>query len=114
MKILEIKEVVKYYCKKGVPPKEIHEDFMETLRKESPFYSTVKNGQQSLRGGGSVADYGHVKVLHTLVMSERMRDLRRIVSEVGIRFGTVQSILTDILGMSKVLARWVPQMLTND
>ena len=29
-------------------------------------------------------------------------------------FEAVQSILSDILGMSKVLARWVPQMFTND
>ena len=35
-------------------------------------------------------------------------------SEVGISFGTVQSILTDILGMSKVSARWVLRMLTDD
>ena len=35
------------FCKKGMPSKEIHEDFMETLGNESPFYSTVKkNGQQ--------------------------------------------------------------------
>ena len=32
----------------------------------------------------------------------------------GISFGAVQSILTDILGMSKVFARWVPRMLTDD
>ena len=32
----------------------------------------------------------------------------------GISFGTVQTILTDILSMSKVLARWVPRMLTDD
>ena len=32
----------------------------------------------------------------------------------GISFGTVQSILIDILGMSKVLARWVSGMLTDD
>ena len=32
----------------------------------------------------------------------------------GITFGAVQSILTDILGMSKVLARWVPPMLSDD
>ena len=37
-----------------------------------------------------------------------------IASEVGISFGAVQSILTDILGMSKVSARWVPRMLTDD
>ena len=37
---------------------------------------------------------------------DRRRDLRSIASEVGIRFGAVQSIVTDILGMSKVSARW--------
>ena len=52
MERVEIRAVIKYFCKKGMPPKEIHEDFMETLRKESSSCSTVKNGQQSLRGGG--------------------------------------------------------------
>ena len=47
-------------------------------------------------------------------MCDRRRDLRIIASEVGINFGTVQIILTDILGMSKVSARWVPRMLTDD
>ena len=32
----------------------------------------------------------------------------------GISFEAVQSIRTNILGMSKVLARWVPRMLTDD
>ena len=50
MEKLEIKAVIKYFCKKRMPPKEIHEDFMETLGKESRSYSTVKkNG--SLRAG---------------------------------------------------------------
>ena len=43
-------------------------------------------------------------------MRDRWRDLRSIASEVGIRFWAVQLILTDILGM----ARLVPQMLTDD
>ena len=47
-------------------------------------------------------------------MCDRRRNLRDIASEVGISFGAVQSILTDILGMSKVSARWVPRMLTED
>ena len=42
MEKLEIRAVIKYLCKKGIPPKEIHEDFLETLGKESPSYSTVK------------------------------------------------------------------------
>ena len=40
--------------------------------------------------------------------------MQSIASEVGIRFGAVQTILTDILGMSKVSTRWVPRMLTDD
>jgi hypothetical protein len=34
--------------RKGCSPKEIHEDFMDTVWKKSPIYSTVKN----LRGTG--------------------------------------------------------------
>ena len=37
--------------------------------------------------------------------------MRSIVSEVGISFGAVLTVLT---GMTKVLARWVPRMLTDD
>ena len=72
---------------------------------------------ESKRGRESIEDVGlsgrpndatadeNVKVLHTMVMCDRRRDLRSIVSEVGISFVAVQSILTDILGMSKVSAR---------
>ena len=35
MEKLEIRVVVKYFCKKEIPFKEIHEGYMETLRKES-------------------------------------------------------------------------------
>ena len=50
-------------------------------------------------------------------MCDRKRDLRSTASQVDRRFWAVQSIITDILGMSKVVklsARWVPRMLTDD
>ena len=31
MEKLEIRAVIKYFCKKGMPPREIHEEFMEPL-----------------------------------------------------------------------------------
>ena len=49
----------------------------------------------------------NVEIVHSLVMPD-------IASESGISFWAVQSILTDILGMSKVSAKWVPRMLTED
>ena len=39
---VEVRAVMKYLCKKGMTPKEIHEDFIKTLGNESPSYSTVK------------------------------------------------------------------------
>jgi hypothetical protein len=36
MEKAEIRAVIKYLCKKGMSPKEIHEYFMDTLEKESP------------------------------------------------------------------------------
>ena len=47
-------------------------------------------------------------------MCDRRQDLRIKACEVGIRFGGVQLILTDILGMSKLSARWVSRMLSDD
>jgi transposase len=52
MEQVEIRAVIKFLCKKGMSPKEIHEDFMDTLGKESPSYSTVNNGLLNLRGAG--------------------------------------------------------------
>ena len=42
MEKFKIRMVIMYFCKQGMPPKEIHEDFMDTLGKWSPFYYTVK------------------------------------------------------------------------
>ena len=41
MEKLEIRVVIKKFCKNGMPPKETHED-LETLGKESPSYNSVK------------------------------------------------------------------------
>ena len=130
MQKVELRAVIKYLCKKGKTPKEIHEDFMKILENESSSHSTVKKkwAAELKRGRDSIEDdarSGHskdsttdenVEIVHNLVMCGRGRDLRSKAIEVGISFGAVQTILTDtcILGMSKVSARWVPRMLTDD
>ena len=108
-------------------PKEIHEDYMETLGKESTSYSTLKKwAAEFRRGRESIEDYerfGHpkeattdenFKIVFSLVMCDKRQNLRDRASKMGISFGEVQPILNDILGMSKVLARWVPIMLIED
>lgn len=127
MEKIEIRAVIKYLCLKGMSPKDIHEDFMDTLGKESPSYSTVKKwAAEFKRGRESIKDDERpgrpkeatneetAKAVHDLVMQDRRRDLRSIAEEVGISYGSVQAILTDVYGMSKVSARWVPRQLTDD
>ena len=73
----------------------------------------VEYDERSGRPKDATTD-GNIKVVHILIMCDRRRDLRSIASDAGISFGAVQSILTDILGISKVLTNWVPRMLTDD
>ena len=49
MEELEIRAVIKYFGKKGMPPKEIHEDL--TLGKESSSYITVKKWVAEFKRG---------------------------------------------------------------
>jgi hypothetical protein len=42
MEKIEIRAVIKYLCNKGMSPKEIHEDFMNTLGMGIPSCRTVK------------------------------------------------------------------------
>ena len=83
MEKLEIRAVIKYFCKKGMPPKEIHVDLIETLWKESPSYITVKKMAADLKmGREGIEDDGwsgrpkdatadeNVMVVHTLVMCD--------------------------------------------
>jgi hypothetical protein len=94
-------------------PKEIHEDFLDTLGKESPSYSTVKKLVAELKSGkksiGDVEPSGRPKeatndeppeAVHDLVICHRRQDLRSIAREVCISFGSDQAILTDVYSMS--------------
>ena len=56
----------------------------------------------------------NIELVYSLVMCDRRRSLRDIARQIVISFRAAQSVLTDILGMSKVSARWVPRMLTKD
>ena len=55
-----------------------------------------------------------MKTFRLCTVCDRRRNLQDIASEMSTGFSAVQSILTDILGMSEVSSRWVPRMLTEN
>ena len=98
-----------------------------TLWKDAPSYATVKRwvaefkrGRQSLeddpRPGKpvTVATPEMVNKVHDIVMTDRQVTERYIASTFGISQERVHSILTEDLEMRKLLARWVPRLLTVD
>ena len=48
------------------------------------------------------------------VMKDRCVTAQHLADRFGISTGSVFTVLTEVLGMSKLSARWVPRMLTKD
>lgn len=86
---------MKYLHKKGMSPKEIHEDMKTTLR--------LKDAATEIQ----------VEAVHRMVMNDRRVTIQHVASTI-ISFGSVQLIVSDVLHMNKLSARWVPIMLTQD
>ena len=119
--------VIQYFHKKGLTPKDIHNDMVATLGKGAPSYATVKRwvvefkrGRQSLEDDPhpgrpvTVATSEMVNKVHDIVMTDRRVTERYIASTFGISQERVHSILTEDLEMRKLSAHWVPRLLTVD
>ena len=93
-------------------PQKIYDDFIEILGDESPYSMVKKWAAEFRRGRESMADYEwsgclkeatrdkNIELVHSLIMCDR-RSLRDVTRQIDICFGAVESILTDILGISK-------------
>ena len=51
MEKLEIKAVIKYFCKKGMPPKEIHKDFNMPLEHIRTLCGNVSASRKNINVG---------------------------------------------------------------
>ena len=85
---------------------------------EFPSYSILKKwAAEFRRGRESVEDYDRSErheeattdenIELVVSLCDRRRSLHDIARQIGTGFGAVKSVLVDILGMSKVSARWV-------
>jgi histone-lysine N-methyltransferase SETMAR len=118
---------IKLLFLKGMQPKEIHSNLVETLKDDAPSYRVVKywvaefkRGRQSTEDEArpgrpvDVSTPEMEELVHKTVLSDRRMSLEQIADIVKISMSTVRHILVEVLSMKKLSARWVPRMLSNE
>jgi histone-lysine N-methyltransferase SETMAR len=122
----EHRSVIKFLTKEGAAPKDIHQRLVNVYGDLAPSKTTVKKwAAEFKRGRDSIEDDPrsgrpveattpeNCVAVERLVMKDRRLKVDQIAETLGISHGSVETILHEKLGMSKVCARWVPRMLTS-
>lgn len=122
---VEYRAVIKFLHLQGKEARQIYDEMFAVYGDECPSYETVKLWKRQFRFGRISLDDDpragrpststtddKVAQVEQLVLQNRRITMSEIVLELGISYGSVSSILHDVLNMSKVSARWVPRLLT--
>lgn len=57
---------------------------------------------------------GNIEVVKEKILSDRRLTIREVADDTDLAFATVQSILTEDLGMRRVSAKFIPKLLTDE
>ena len=119
--------IVKFLTNEGIKPSEIltrlRAQFGDMTLSSTQAYDwagTFKGGRDAAenesrnrRPRTSLTD-DNIRAICDPIEGDRRLTVDEIASEVNIRHGSAQSIITEHLGSSKVCARWVPRLLTHN
>ena len=113
-----------YDFKSGLNQKQSLERLQAAFGNEAPSRTTVYNWfAEFRRGRNSLEDDPRsgrpttetiVAAVRRMIEEDSRVTVLQIAESVGISSGSVSNILHDVLGLSKVSARWVPHMLTDE
>ena len=120
----EQRTVIKFYVKLGKNMPEIKED-MQKVYGDSRFtnscihkwFHRFSDGRKSVKDDlcsgrkVTVITDKRIAAIEEYVMKERQITVRQVDENFDIGYGTAQDILTKVLGMRRVLARWMPRLL---
>lgn len=126
MERAEYRNIIKFLVLSGKKSKEIIETFHAVYGASAPSAATikrwvleVKRGRPSLgdepRSGrpATAVTPKNIDTIDDLIKDNRRISFNELVQRSELSRGTVERIIHDHLGMSKVSARWVPKMLTT-
>ena len=73
----------------------------------------VEDDERSGRPSTSTIDE-NVKKVEKMVMNDRRITIREVADEVGISIGSCHNIFSNVLGMKRVAAKFIPKLLNFD
>uniref|UniRef100_A0A8D2LRM9 Mos1 transposase HTH domain-containing protein n=1 Tax=Varanus komodoensis TaxID=61221 RepID=A0A8D2LRM9_VARKO len=116
--------VIKFLTKQGKSQNIIHKEMVAIYQDSAPSLSTVQKWSSEFkRGRESIEDDPHsgrpvtattkenVKKIEKLVMEDARIKIKMLAEMTNLSVGTIFTIFHDHLNLSKVCARWMPQML---
>jgi histone-lysine N-methyltransferase SETMAR len=122
----EIRPYVKIRTLLGNKSIAIHQELVEVCGEHAPHYNTVQTWAKRFREGrSSIEDDPRpgrplsattpsmIAAVKAVVDDDPHCSIEDISVEVGISFGSVQSILHEDLGLRKLCSRWIPHLLST-
>ncbi|GFV80322.1 HTH_48 domain-containing protein [Trichonephila clavipes] len=122
----ELRSVIRFLAAKKKSAKEIHEELCQVYGEECMSSGMVrrwvrdfKNGRTDVhdeaRAGRPSASDETIAKVEAAMLEDRRTTVRELCEKIPeVSKTTIDKILTERLGYSKVCARWVPKMLTAD
>lgn len=123
---IELRSVIKFLTLEGNGPKDIHLRMANVYGDEAPSYATVKRwAAEFKRGRNSVLDdprsgrpstavnQENIDKIQALVHADRRIKVREISASTGLAKPQISEIMHHHLNLSKLSARWIPKILTE-
>ena len=124
---IEQRIIIKFLTRERVKPSEIFQRLTaqfgdQTLSRTRVFAwhkefqegrERVENEEHDRRPRSSITDE-NIQAVRDILEDDRRVTVSEIAEQVGVSYGSCQTIITEHLGFRKVCARWVPRLLTAD
>lgn len=125
--LLEQRCAISFCFKLGQNATECHQNLKKAYGENAlgrstvfDWYKRLKDGRTELedydrsgRPSTSVND-SNIERVRDIINTDRRLTIREISDDLGLSYGTVQRILTDKLGMTRVAAKFVPKLLSDE
>ena len=123
----EQRVIIRFLHLRGVQPIEIHRQLIETCGEDVMDVKNVRSWVRQFKEGRTSCENelkapkprtsrsgNMIMQAEELVMADRRITVEQIANTLDISVGSAQTILHEDLKMTKVSARWVPRMLTDE